>query len=394
MKLETHSDEDLPLAPPTKAENDNEVFDALQALSLDSHTAGNIYPVKTSSEFYPDAMNLKKEDQDHSMLSITDHDIFGWKYSESVLSKPWLFPAVSKGYSHATAVRKKLPSAAEDFKEKRPIKSSRAPYTIERCVQCRRRKLKCDGVKPECETCRRTSNEVSFCISYTKDLHQIALQCSWVSIGGNIKKELTEDENAVSGPSGTSATGNKPEDGKVTNPEKISACVPCRQRNIKCDGVQPECGACQRRKSKECSWVSVGGRRKNEVADNEDAGSEPSLSGATRGSEPPTYSGDENLTSDNASSAASTSKKPLIHTVGSEAVTRASHLRRKAEGKYICDICGKTFTAKHNLRNHHNAHNGVKEFSCDVCHKHFSTMHTMKRHRKRCALITSNKLAT
>lgn len=38
---------------------------------------------------------------------------------------------------------------------------------------------------------------------------------------------------------------------------------------------------------------------------------------------------------------------------------------------YKCDECGKDFTYKSNLKKHVQAHSGVKRFQCDICFKHF-----------------------
>ncbi|KAJ7227503.1 hypothetical protein GGX14DRAFT_556052 [Mycena pura] len=55
--------------------------------------------------------------------------------------------------------------------------------------------------------------------------------------------------------------------------------------------------------------------------------------------------------------------------VGSPAGHRAAKNRRKDQtmpGVFVCEVCGADFTAKHNLRNHMNSHESVKEFRCDT----------------------------
>ncbi|KAJ3710266.1 hypothetical protein C8R42DRAFT_379624 [Lentinula raphanica] len=52
-----------------------------------------------------------------------------------------------------------------------------------------------------------------------------------------------------------------------------------------------------------------------------------------------------------------------------------------------CELCGETFTAKHNLINHRNSHYGKKPFSCDWCARSFGTKHVLKRHQKRCQIF-------
>ncbi|KAJ7613970.1 hypothetical protein FB45DRAFT_260173 [Roridomyces roridus] len=69
--------------------------------------------------------------------------------------------------------------------------------------------------------------------------------------------------------------------------------------------------------------------------------------------------------------------------VGSAANVDAAHLRRKRAAKFRCEQCGRTFTARHNLNNHENAHKGIRPFPCkNGCGQRFTTAGTATRHAK------------
>ncbi|KAJ6545028.1 hypothetical protein DFH09DRAFT_1172496 [Mycena vulgaris] len=73
--------------------------------------------------------------------------------------------------------------------------------------------------------------------------------------------------------------------------------------------------------------------------------------------------------------------------VGTDATRRAATRRRKdpnKRGPFVCKICGNDFTAKHNLKNHTNSHNSVKEHPCPKCHQFFGTSHVRDRHKLKC----------
>lgn len=57
--------------------------------------------------------------------------------------------------------------------------------------------------------------------------------------------------------------------------------------------------------------------------------------------------------------------------------------QRKIEGtKWVCDVCGKNFTRKINLKGHVDSHNGNKPHECPQCGRGFARKNDMVRHRK------------
>ncbi|KAJ7168590.1 hypothetical protein C8R46DRAFT_237399 [Mycena filopes] len=75
------------------------------------------------------------------------------------------------------------------------------------------------------------------------------------------------------------------------------------------------------------------------------------------------------------------------HSVTTEASRKAAYARRKHKdqrGAFVCDDCGRDFTAKHNLKNHKNSHDSIKRFACDLCGSFFGTKHVLKRHASKC----------
>ncbi|KAJ7158482.1 hypothetical protein C8R46DRAFT_1109313 [Mycena filopes] len=62
----------------------------------------------------------------------------------------------------------------------------------------------------------------------------------------------------------------------------------------------------------------------------------------------------------------------------------ARSTRRNKPEMFICEICGNTFTARHNLKNHINSHNSVKVFKCEDCGQSFGTAAVLNRHKRNC----------
>ncbi|KAF9260026.1 hypothetical protein L218DRAFT_989773 [Marasmius fiardii PR-910] len=71
-----------------------------------------------------------------------------------------------------------------------------------------------------------------------------------------------------------------------------------------------------------------------------------------------------------------------LRPVGSPAITRAAGGRRERAPAYQCQLCRSTFTAHHNLKNHLNAHKGLKLHLCQNCGRSFVTKHVLTRHQR------------
>lgn len=55
-----------------------------------------------------------------------------------------------------------------------------------------------------------------------------------------------------------------------------------------------------------------------------------------------------------------------------------------AEGRHVCDRCGRQFDRPSTLRTHMNAHDGNKPFACPRCGRGFGASSNMRRHERRC----------
>ncbi|CAL1296246.1 unnamed protein product [Larinioides sclopetarius] len=50
---------------------------------------------------------------------------------------------------------------------------------------------------------------------------------------------------------------------------------------------------------------------------------------------------------------------------------KKSMLNNRGQKSFRCEICKKSFSRKHNLKQHSRIHSGVKPFTCNICHKAF-----------------------
>ncbi|KAI3607923.1 hypothetical protein WG66_005138 [Moniliophthora roreri] len=69
-----------------------------------------------------------------------------------------------------------------------------------------------------------------------------------------------------------------------------------------------------------------------------------------------------------------------IGKVATVAVEENATKRRKHRAEYKCQRCSQTFTARHNLQNHLNSHDGIKKYACQVCKRPFTVKSDVKRH--------------
>ncbi|KAL1752314.1 hypothetical protein FB107DRAFT_220150, partial [Schizophyllum commune] len=70
--------------------------------------------------------------------------------------------------------------------------------------------------------------------------------------------------------------------------------------------------------------------------------------------------------------------------IATDAMRRLSLERRTGPAEYGCNVCGATFTTRHNLRNHLRSHEGRRDFVCAVCQATFINPGVCARHQAKC----------
>ena len=159
----------------------------------------------------------------------------------------------------------------DDRKKKHHAKSRHG------CISCKKRHLKCDEARPECQRCvkdfgrcegYRTPRTWMFEPTHEEPVPTIfeigsrspdsTSATSSSGVGSSPVSSKTSISSASSASSNPGSTSPEPEHSRQKRwaPKSRSGCVTCKKRRIKCDEARPTCGRCAASK-RDCEYAQI-----------------------------------------------------------------------------------------------------------------------------------------